>query len=117
METKVIGNLGWFSEDQPLSSLEDYKGNVIALGKVFSGLSPINSYSLAVTIYQTNARIVKTVDSHYLVNNTTDPKEIMTQVYNRISLLSLRYKFEVEDKIICKLKPLSIKVKDPKFLG
>lgn len=61
--------------------------------------------------------MVKTIDLHFLVNNTTNPVLLMKQVYFRISELTIKYNFQMGDKIICKYKSLHIKVNDPKFKG
>jgi hypothetical protein len=86
------------------------------LAQIFETFSPLNSYSLAIIISKGD-NTVKTADFHYLVNNTTNVHDLMKNIYLRISELMVRYKFKVSDMLICKYKPLSFKVKDPKFPG
>ena len=71
---------------------------------------------MAIMVYKGD-KTVKTVDFHYLVNNTTNAKDLMTNVYNKIAEDSVKYKYKINDIIICKYKPLYYKVKDPKFAG
>jgi len=60
---------------------------------------------------------VKTLDFHYVVNNTTNANLLMRHIYKQIQRHIIKYKFKIGDKIICRYKPLYIKVKDPKFTG
>lgn len=93
------------------------------LKSLLESLSPLNSYSLAIMVVQSNVEgnksniMVKTIDSHFLVNNTTNPVVLMQQVYLRISALAIQYHFQIGDKIVCKYKPLHVKINDPKFKG
>jgi len=114
--SESIGIIGWFGEDKDLSSYGDFTNNVKKLAQIFETFSPLNSYSLAIIISKGD-NTVKTADFHYLVNNTTNVHDLMKNIYLRISELMVRYKFKVSDKLICKYKPLSFKVKDPKFPG
>jgi len=60
---------------------------------------------------------VKTIDFHYLVNNTTNANLLMRHIYKQIEKHIIKYKFKIGDKIVCRYKPLYIKVNDPKFTG
>ena len=112
----TLGKIGWFGEDYELSKYGKFKENVSKLDELLKSFSPLNSYSLAILVYQGD-KTIKTVDYHYLVNNTTNAYDLMDNVYLKISELSIRYKFKIGDTIICKYKPLYYKVKDPKFKG
>jgi len=60
---------------------------------------------------------VKTIDFHYIVNNSTNALELMYHIYRQIEDSTIKYRFKVGDKIVCRFKPLYVKVKDPKFTG
>jgi hypothetical protein len=92
--------------------------NIKALQEIFDSLNPINSYSLAIFITQqldNNKLMYKTIDEHYLVNNTTNAELLMKHIYAKIEVKKVRYQFKISDVILCKYKPLYLKVNDPKF--
>lgn len=115
-EGKSLAKIGWFKEEMDLGKYGEFKNNIVLLDKILKSFSPFNSYSLAVMIYQGTSG-VKTVDYHYLVNNTTNAEDLMTNIYSKIVQLTIRYKFKIGDVIICRYKPLYYKVNDPKFTG
>ena len=51
-ETKKLGTIGnaWFDEYKSLDNFDDFNQNVLSLENLFSGFSPLNSYSLAILV-------------------------------------------------------------------
>ena len=114
-----LGNIDkyFFSEDYDIGRYKNFNENVKRAQEIFNLFSPLNSYSLAVVVTQNRGDmvVVKTIDMHYLVNNTTNVLSLMKHIYSRIELLSIKYRFSMQDNIIFRYKALYLKVKDPEL--
>jgi len=100
-----------------LENLSDFNNNVSSLTELFNSFNEYNSYSLAFLIVNGRDHTIKTLGRHFLVNNTTEAKPLLSVVYSAIDELSSKYNFETCDNIIVKYRPLHFKVNDPTFMG
>lgn len=100
-----------------LDNLSDFNNNVTRLTELFNLFNSYNSYALAFLIVNGRDQSIKTLGRHFLVNNTTDVKSLLSVVYEIIDELSSKYNFLTSDNIIVKYRPLHFKVNNPSFTG
>jgi len=100
-----------------LLDISEYKGNIERLQTIFDAFNEVNSYAIAFLVRNGRDNSIYTLDSHYLVNKTTNVEVILEKIYRRIDSLSGKYKFEGTDKITVKVRALHFKVKDPTYPG
>jgi len=100
-----------------LLEIDNYNQNLDKLNEIIRNLSENHSYAMGFLIRNVRTNDIKTLDRHFLVNNTTNVKELLEQIYRRIDALSTLYGFYASDYISIKVRALSFKVKDAKYLG
>lgn len=114
----TIGDLSNYEYSiESLLNISDFNNNVNSLKKIFDNFNELNSYSIAFLLRNPRVNTIITLGGHYLVNKTTDCKDLLNQAYSQIDELSVRYKILFSDYITVKIRPMKFKVKDPVFKG
>jgi len=79
------------------------KIHVNKLSEILKGLNPLSSYSMAFLVYNQVDECYKTIGSHYLVNNTTNPNKLINSVYKEFDNIAFKhYNFLASDKLMIK---------------
>lgn len=89
--------------------------NQLKLEQILKSLNPLCSYSFCYIIKLHFNKGFKTIGKHYLVNNTTNAKQLMLEFYITLLDYILKYEFNAIDMIMTRYWSLGIKVKDANY--
>src|SRR5699024_5757842 len=93
-----VGNMEYYDYTNiSLENISEFNNNVLTLTELFKSFNEYNSYALAFLIINDRDHSIKTLGKHFLVNNTTKVKPLLSVVYSAIDELASKYNFEISN--------------------